>query len=436
MATPITTEYLLSFPALHKIPETRLREVVDKLHSHWINTIDDLVSVTQKGLLNADIPLLVATALKPEEGMWYKVSGSLSRPTSHAGARYKLFKLASPDGLYPEGMNASTAFECTESDSAGRSIIKFSVVFKTLKPAKLFLEELNGYIHRSSGALQLIDHQGTSRAPEVAEVSPFRTTIHTMVSKDDYGIPTQGEQDVEESSPPLDLVWETRSSDVSVDVTLLSLNDPVCVFQRLENDAYFQLAKPESAHIFPSVKCVGDFKWLDKADYNRLALSRDVHLNFDGTARGRGRVKKRKTAQTFAIRPVRPDAGYSVCEFKGTSCYRIPVELVLNVNEIGDALLRNLGNNATLHKPADSRWTINGTDVHIFYPQNRRVRLMTETADDGSPVLIKAIPGVTELQACWSNSESDLYTLEAAEVLEKCLLWNYANALENWAVTG
>ena len=110
--------------------------------------------------------------------------------------------------------------------------------------------------------------------------------------------------------------------------------------------------------------------------------------------------------------------------------------MVLNVNEIAEGLLSRLGSNAVLNRHPDRRWTIAGTDVCIFYPRDRRLTLEMESLDDGSSVLVSAIPGVDNLEDCWSNSADDLYTVEAAEVLEKCLLWNYQNALESWRLAG
>lgn len=108
----------------------------------------------------------------------------------------------------------------------------------------------------------------------------------------------------------------------------------------------------------------------------------------------------------------------------------------MNVNEIAVALLRNLGKNTALHKHPNARWTITGADVRIFYPWSRPLELTRESTDDGSSVLVTAIPGVDDLKDSWSNSADDLYTLESAEILEKCLLWNYENALESWRLAG
>eukprot|EP00980_Cylindrotheca_fusiformis_P001171 scaffold321_cov95-Cylindrotheca_fusiformis.AAC.12 len=363
-----------------------------------------------------------------KQELWYKVSGAISRPTSHAGARYELFKLASPHGLYPPGLNAETAFE-TEANSQGdRSIIKFSVVFETRTQAASFVDGIKMYLYRNDGDLELLDDQGSKTGDLlVSEIPPFAATVQSCVLTSHYK-PQNGE--AEPGSPLVDMVVETRSGDITVDVTLLSTHDPVFRYQRIENDSSFALLCPESAHIFPSAKCTGIYEWLDKPDFNRLALSRDFHVNFDGTGRGEG--KRPKTMQTFAIRPLRPTNGFPICSFDDCLCYRIPLELVLNENGIAQALLAKLGKSAVLNRNQGTRWTITGADVRVFYPQSRRVTLVTEKTDSGSLDLVTAIPGLENLNECWSNSQDDLYTLAEAELLEKCLLWNYENALESW----
>ena len=71
-----------------------------------------------------------------------------------------------------------------------------------------------------------------------------------------------------------------------------------------------------------------------------------------------------------------------------------------------------------------SRWTIDGPDVTVYHPKGRRVSLKTEETDKGTRSLVTAIPCVDDLNDCWSNSPSNLYSVEAAELMEKCLLWN------------
>ena len=136
--------------------------------------------------------------------------------------------------------------------------------------------------------------------------------------------------------------------------------------------------------------------------------------------------------QTFAIKPVRPESGFTISIIDRCPYFRIPLELEFNNNGIAAGLLPKLGNNAILNKNQGARWTITGADVHVFYPQNHHVALITEATDSGNLELVTAIPGVENLNECWSNSQDDLYSLAAAEILEKCLLWNYRNALKKW----
>ena len=357
-----------------------------------------------------------------------KVSGTISQHISHCGARFQLFKLACPGGLYPPELDAETAFETVASSQVDRSILRFSVVFTTIVRATEFVSDVEMYLLHNKMHLELLDDQGSKTDhPTVTEIAPFAITFQNSVLLSHYK-PRTGE--AEPMSPPIDMVVETRSFEGSVDVSLLSTTDTTFRFQRIETDSSFTLAAPESAHIFPSAQCTGKYRWLDAPEYNRLALSRDVHVNFDGTGRGRG--KRRKTVQTFAIKPVRPEGWFTISIIDGCPCFRIPLELEFNNNGIAVGLLPKLGNNAILNKNQGARWTITGADVHVFYPQDHRVTLITEVKDSGDLDLVTAIPGVENLNECWSNSQDDLYSLAAAEILEKCLLWNYRNALEKW----
>ena len=88
---------------------------------------------------------------------------------------------------------------------------------------------------------------------------------------------------------------------------------------------------------------------------------------------------------TQVMRPLRPVNGYGTCTvIADVQCYKICLELVLNVNEIGEILLTKLGENAVLHKDSGSRWTIDGSDITMHHPKGRRVSLKTEETDDGT----------------------------------------------------
>ena len=49
------------------------------------------------------------------------------------------------------------------------------------------------------------------------------------------------------------------------------------------------------------------------------------------------------------------------------------------------------------------------------------------------PELGTAVPGVTDLSDCWSNSSQNRLSLEATKILEKYLWWNYEEALRIWS---
>lgn len=370
-----------------------------------------------------------------QQQCWYMVSGVISRPSTHAGARYELFKLAAGSGLYPQNMDADTAFVSKASETEeDRSLISFSVVFTDGAQTAQFVDAVLMYLQRNEGELVLLgDNLSKAESLQIEKIPPFQElAVLGRVMKSHYK-PLKGETGP--GSPIVGVIMEERSTDFTADVSLLSTHDDTFLFHRIENDTAFALAAPESAHIVPSALCSGEYEWLDTPDFNRLALSRDFHLNFDGTGRGRG--KRRKTMQTFAIRPERPAQGYATGNVGGRACYRIPLVLVLNVNEKAGGLLSKLRKSVKLNKPRNSRWTITGTDLHIHHPLNQRVNLVTEETDSG-PGLVTAIPGVIgleDLRDCWSYQvQEGSHSLEASEILEKCLQWNHDNALEKWRV--
>ena len=349
---------------------------------------------------------------------WYHVTGSISRHKTHAGARRELFKFASSGGLYPQGLDADTVFETKALPNVtDRTILRFSVIFKSDDRALEFVDNIGQYLLVNRGDLELFDYSGNDslERPMVSEIASYPITFESQISVLDYK--HRNGDEATPGSPVVDVVMETRSADCTV-VTLLSIRNEVFQFQRIENSLSFALAEPEAAHIFPSSKCSGTYEWLDDKPYNRLALSRDFHVTFDGTGRGRG---NRKTAQVFALRPKRPDDGFHTCEIEGVVCYEIPLELIVNQNDKAEGLLAKLGKNCQLNKRTNGRWTIDGADVRIYYPKNRRVQLVSELPDnDGEPIdLVTSVPGVTNLSECWSQSDQNLLSLEAAEVLEK-----------------
>eukprot|EP00542_Grammatophora_oceanica_P009931 CAMPEP_0194044448 /NCGR_PEP_ID=MMETSP0009_2-20130614/15916_1 /TAXON_ID=210454 /ORGANISM="Grammatophora oceanica, Strain CCMP 410" /LENGTH=433 /DNA_ID=CAMNT_0038688973 /DNA_START=164 /DNA_END=1462 /DNA_ORIENTATION=+ len=360
---------------------------------------------------------------------WYRVTGAISRPSIHAGARYSLFRFAASDGLYPEGLNSKSAFEPVTSTREETNILKFSVVFQSLNSAAKFLDSLASYLKQARGMMHFCDDEGNEAAmPSMESIAPFPIESQNKILLAHYQ-PCDGDGDAAPDSPVVDVVCDTRSDNITVDVTILSRRDEVFQYQRIENSSAFALADPEGAHIFPRAKCVGQYEWLDDKPFNRLALSRDLHLNFDGTGRGRG--KRRKTVQTIAIRPLRNPNGYAILQIDGVDCYEIQIEIVINDNTKAEPILTRLQNHAQLNRNENERWTIAGADLRLLYPRNRRIDLILDGAEEPTE-LVTAVPGVDDLSDCWSNSPQNLYSLEAAEILEKCLCWNYEEAMQTW----
>ena len=355
---------------------------------------------------NLSSMFLAGTNVSPDQ--WYSVSGTITRPVSHAGARYEMYKLAfACKGLYPaDSAGQKQPFVTVETGSDERSNLSFEIMFREMDQAAEFNNGLGMYLRKNEGQLVLTNNEG-SVVNELTTIMvpsyPIDTNFYILET---HYVAQNDEAQL--GSPVVDMLIDVcTNDDITADVTLLSRRDPTFVFQRFENDLSFVLADPESAHIFPSSKCKGIYEWLDKLEYNRLALSRDVHINFAGTARGRG--KRRKTEQTFAIRPLRPPSGYQTTTLAGQVGYKIPLELILNVNDIGEGLLSRLGSNAALDRQDGRRWTISGADVALHYPTGRRLKLVTEETDNGVLSLVMGIPGVSDLSLCWSNSPTDLH---------------------------
>ena len=104
---------------------------------------------------------------------------------------------------------------------------------------------------------------------------------------------------------PLDSpVWavEISSMDQPAVISHCSREDTMYKCQRIEAANAFARSLPEGVHIFPAALCHGQYKWLDKQEFNRLALSGPGHRQFDGT--GSGNSKRAKTSPMVAVQPI------------------------------------------------------------------------------------------------------------------------------------
>jgi hypothetical protein len=380
---------------------------------------------------------------------FFQVKGTINRPSSHAGARHALFRFAAASsGLYPPGLNKDTAFcaQSCEGDQQERRLLDFAVVFATREPAHQFVNMLANYVKNTEGQIFFCDKNDPAgtvvNKSSWQRIQPFEPTGTSVILEADYTGRNHGDLPPKDS-PVMQVRFSSRRSDpsgvteASENVTLLSRSNPVFNFQRVEQMSCFELADADSAHIFPSARCSGEYLWLADKDYNRLALSPELHVNFERTGRGRG--KRRKTVPMLAFNPLRPLDGYKITQLPNSDVpvYEITLEIVLNDTSKGDAVLKRLGNNVEM-KSSCGRVTLVGPDLRVHYPTERWVHIKMEDMQDidgtTKRVFVNKIPGVDDLGKCWSVRDDQ--SLEAAEVLEKCLLWNFNLALQTWLELG
>jgi hypothetical protein len=104
------------------------------------------------------------------------VTGAISRPSSHAGARFNLFRFASSDGFYPQGCDANTAFEVCPSPREGdeSNILKFSIVFQSLTAAAKFVDKVGSYLRETRGVLRFCSNEGNEIVvPPITPIAPY-----------------------------------------------------------------------------------------------------------------------------------------------------------------------------------------------------------------------------------------------------------------------
>lgn len=209
---------------------------------------------------------------------WHLVTGTIQRNEAIAGSRHALFKLAS-GGYYPEGMDPTDSFPVNvHPTERTKRLLSASVVFSYLGSAEAFIVKVAGFV---------------ASTRSIAYHTPFRTTHvepynnHRLILETDY-VPNQADGEAPHDSPVWDV--EVLAMDISAlsPTTIFSRSDTVYKYQRIEAERAFARTDPEGAHIFPKAKCKGQYEWLDRPTFNRLALSRDGHKNFDGTANGQG----------------------------------------------------------------------------------------------------------------------------------------------------
>lgn len=239
-----------------------------------------------------------------------------------------------------------------------------------------------------------------------------------LVLESDY-IPNRADGDAPHDSP----VWNVEVSESDMDLsallptTICSRTGTVFKYQRIETDQAFARTGPEGAHIFPKAKCKGKYEWLDKPSFNRLALSRDGHKNFDGTA--------------IALEP--------------TTSEQIRLDHVTHTRISNRLWCRSEGV-AKSWRPylkAELREVQAGGHVffepiYIYGESNKTVVLKFEQQQEPGGALhdvcVTAIPGVDDYTTLdtWDNQAR---TVAVSEIMMCLLRWSYFDARRIWDET-
>lgn len=176
-------------------------------------------------------------------------------------------------------MEPNAAFAVSEHPTEKtKRLLSISVVFSDERSAISFIVSVDKYIATTRGVAYHGDSKFTKKRAEQPNQDRF-------VLESDY-VPNQADGEPPKDSP----VWEVDLSATDISslspTTIYSTSRTVFKYQRIEADTAFARNAPEGAHIFPRAKCKGPYEWLDKADFNRLALSHEGHSNFDDSTNG------------------------------------------------------------------------------------------------------------------------------------------------------
>ena len=350
--------------------------------------------------------------------IWFLVEGMVERGKNIGGVRLKLMRLAiGAGGYYPQGKDVGDSFLVqNHSTDDDKRLISMSVVFEDKRSANSFITSVDDYITTTSGVTSLGRFHRSTTAPFEATADLVQTSDYTPCQRD--------------GEPPNDSpVWdvELSATELSSKATSYGMDDTVFKYQRIETDRAFARSKADGAHIFPRAKCKGHYAWLDKHEFNRLALSKDGHVNFDGTAKGS--VVKAETQPKVALEPVATDE----INMYHKQFYRISIRLWCRDRVILESwrpfLPENVGDTN-----AEGHCYFHGP-IYIFCEKNRTHKLLFEEQQNpgGSieKVCVTAIPGVDDLASLASWKEK-LQTVDVYEIIYKLLLWNYNETRGQW----
>ena len=352
------------------------------------------------------------------ENQWYCVKGTIQRPKSSAGDRFKLVQLAR-GGYYPHNGNLEDAFQCLpHPDKVELRLISVSVVFLDENAANHFIADVHSYVTKSPG---VVLYQGQDFL--CSEIDPFNPKH--LVLETHYE-PREADGEAPKDSP----VWDVEISlmDVSAVTSYYSYEDTVYKYQRIEETSAFARSIPEGAHIFPKAKCHGVYEWLDKQEFNRLALSGPGHQQFDGTGRGRG--KKAKTNPMVSIEPT----GIDTLDRDGTSFTRIAVRLWCRNANVATAWRPFLPNHTTLHNDGNLCYY---DGLYIYCETQRRQAILFEQQQNPNggvhQVCLTAIPGIDDPSSL-TTWDGMTHTVAVYEIMQCLLRWNHLNTGQTWTM--
>ena len=322
----------------------------------------------------------------------------MERNKAAGGVRAKLFDLAKGN-YYPLGRNGDTAFQAKACpDKPGHRLLELSVVFSNKEKAHAFVAGVDSFVTKTRGLSFFEDLKVDSVAPLVEE-KVIRLS-HYKAREEDGEPP--------EDSPVLDI--ELGSLGMHSATSYHNKDDPVYKYQRIERESAFDRGIPEGAHIFPKAKCKGIYDWLDKQDFNRLALSRDGHLNFDGSGRGRG--KSAKTNPRVSLEP-KPKDQVEEATLPDGKFKKIEIILWCKNDEVAGTWVAYVEEGAQQHAGVEGGRPC-FDHLYIYCRSDRRHKLEFEEQQNpngvAETVCVTCIPGVGDVTSMdtWDEGKKDV----------------------------
>ena len=347
---------------------------------------------------------------------WYLVSVRLERDKNDGGVRFQLVQLAK-GGYYQDGQDIEAAFMVglhPDKSKPDSRLISISIVYTDEGKADNFIAEVDSYVMSTRGLSWYSDLQKDS-------IAPFADKRLILLS---HYVARE-----EDGEPPNDSpVWDVELASIEMNsvASTYDKDDPVYKYQRIEGDIAFSRGRPDGAHIFPKSKCKGEYEWLDKEHFNRLAVSKDAHEQLDGSGRGRG--KSAKTNPKVLLEPITMVQKSS----EEGVFIRFELRLWCRNKEIASGWLPFVQDGAKLHNEEHKCYFF---PVFVFYKRDQRRKLLFEKQQNPNgpdvTVCVTSIPSVedpTMLQTWDAQSQ----TVAVSEIVWFLFQATRNDTLESW----